>query len=73
VVALGCGGALETVIDGETGFFAAEATAECFADGVARALNHTFDAGAIRRHAEGFSRQRFADQIAAQIAEPGAW
>ena len=73
VVALGRGGALETVVDGETGVLAAESTPECFADAVARAMTHTFDAGAIRRHAERFSRQRFADEMAAQIAERGAW
>jgi hypothetical protein len=36
-------------------------------------MDHTFDGGAIRRHAERFSRQRFAEEMAAQIAEPGAW
>jgi glycosyltransferase involved in cell wall biosynthesis len=73
VVALGRGGALETVIAGETGILVDESTPEAFADGVTRALSHRFDAGAIRRHAERFSRTRFADEMAAQIAEPAAW
>ena len=73
VVALGRGGALETVLAGETGTLVDEPTPDAFADGIARTLNDRFDAGAIRRHAERFSRARFADEMAAQIAEPGAW
>jgi glycosyltransferase involved in cell wall biosynthesis len=73
VVALGRGGAVETVLDGETGILVSESTPQAFADGIAQALDRTFDAGLIRRHAEGFSRARFADEMAAQIAEPGAW
>ena len=73
VVALGRGGARETVIPGETGILVDEATPEAFADAVARAMQQTFDAGAIRRHAEHFSRARFADEMAAQIAEAAAW
>src|SRR5213078_380416 len=64
VVALGRGGALETVRPGETGVLVAEAVPEAFADGIARALNGRFDTGAIRRHAERFSRARFADEMA---------
>jgi glycosyltransferase involved in cell wall biosynthesis len=73
VVALGKGGALETVIAGETGVLVDESAPEAFADGITRALSQRFDPGAIRRHAERFSRTRFADEIAAQIAEPAAW
>jgi glycosyltransferase involved in cell wall biosynthesis len=73
VVALGRGGALETVIAGETGILVDGSTPDAFADGITQALNRRFDAGAIRRHAERFSRTRFADEMAAQIAEPAAW
>jgi glycosyltransferase involved in cell wall biosynthesis len=73
VVALGRGGAVETVLNGETGILVSESTPQAFADGIAQALARTFDAGLIRRHAEGFSRARFADEMAAQIAEPDAW
>ena len=63
VVALGRGGALETVIAGETGILVDEPTAEAFAAAIARACDHRFDAGAIRRHAERFSRTRFGDEM----------
>ena len=49
VVALGRGGALETVVDGETGVLVDEPTAEAFADGDRDgAATAAFDAGAIR-------------------------
>ncbi len=73
VVALGRGGALETVIAGETGVLVDEPSPDAFAAGIADALDRRFDRGAIRRHAERFSRARFADEMAAQIAEPAAW
>jgi glycosyltransferase involved in cell wall biosynthesis len=70
VVALGRGGALETVVPGETGVLVDEPDPRAFADAIAQALDRRFDAGAIRRHAEQFSRARFGDQMAALIAEP---
>jgi glycosyltransferase involved in cell wall biosynthesis len=73
VVALGRGGALETVVAGETGLLVDEPGAEAFADTIARALDQRFDAGAIRTHAERFGRARFGDQMAALITEPAAW
>jgi len=73
VVALGRGGACETVIDGETGLLVADSGAEPFADAVARAVSRRFDAGAIRMHAERFSRERFGDEMSALILEPAAW
>jgi glycosyltransferase involved in cell wall biosynthesis len=63
VVALGRGGALETVIAGETGFLVDEPEAETFAAAIARACDHRFDVAAIRRHAERFSRTRFGDEM----------
>jgi glycosyltransferase involved in cell wall biosynthesis len=63
VVALGRGGALETVIDGETGFLVDEPEAGLFAAAIARACDHRFDVAAIRRHAERFSRTRFGDEM----------
>ena len=73
VVALGRGGALETVIAGETGVLVDESNPVAFGAGIVEAMSRRFDAGAIRRHAERFSRQRFGDEMAAQIAEPAAW
>ena len=68
VVALGRGGALETVVPDETGILVGDTSAEAFADGIRRALDHRFDASAIRRHAETFGRRRFGDQIEALVA-----
>jgi glycosyltransferase involved in cell wall biosynthesis len=67
VVALGRGGARETVVPDETGVLVEEATADAFADGIRRALDRRFDAAAIRRHAEQFGRKRFGDQMEALV------
>jgi glycosyltransferase involved in cell wall biosynthesis len=69
VVALGKGGALETVVDGETGLLAGEPGAAAFGDAVSRAMAHRFDRGAIRRHAERFGRERFGDEIEALVSD----
>jgi glycosyltransferase involved in cell wall biosynthesis len=70
VVALGRGGATETVIDGRTGVLVDDASAPAFADGMARALSASFDREAIRRNAERFSRERFIAEISSLIGEP---
>ena len=74
VVALGRGGALETVIDGETGMLVDEPTAEAFADGIARAMRRS-----LRRRARsaatpsGSAATRFGDEMrGADRAEAGA-
>jgi glycosyltransferase involved in cell wall biosynthesis len=59
VVALGRGGARETVIDGQTGILVDAATPEALADGLDRAGRQTFDPDRLRAHAETFSVQRF--------------
>jgi glycosyltransferase involved in cell wall biosynthesis len=69
VVALGRGGARETVVDGETGVLVDDLSAEAFADAIDRALAHRFDPDAIRHHAEQFGRGRFADAITTLITE----
>jgi len=73
VVALGRGGAVETVKHGETGLLVDELSAEAFADAIVDAVDRRFDASAIRRHAEQFGRSRFGDEIAALVAEPASW
>ena len=73
VVALGRGGAVETVKDGETGVLVAELSADAFADAIATAVDRRFDSAAVRRHAEQFSRARFGDQMASLIRERSAW
>jgi len=71
VVALGRGGALETVVANETGLFVDDPSAPAFADAIARAMAMDsaarFDKSAIRRHAERFSRERFCREMAALI------
>jgi len=69
VVALGRGGALETVVDGETGVLVADSSPEALADGIARAVSARFHETVIRRHAEAFGRDRFADGIARVVSE----
>lgn len=59
VVAYGVGGALETVLDGETGLFFSEQSSASLQDAVERALGIEWDALRIRRHAEGFRNERF--------------
>ena len=73
VVALGRGGALETVVPGETGLLVSEMGPGAFAEAIAQAVDRPFDATAIRRHAQQFSRTRFGDQMTALIEEPAAW
>jgi len=63
VVALGRGGALDTVIDGETGVLFADTTVDSLATALTRAAGTDWDAARIRRHAEGFSRSRFVTEI----------
>ncbi len=67
VVALGRGGALETVVDGVTGILVAQPTAADLAAGIARAIATTFDAGAIRQHALRFDSAVFERSVRAEI------
>jgi glycosyltransferase involved in cell wall biosynthesis len=69
VVALGRGGALETVIDGDTGVHVPEATPEAFAAGFDRVARMTVDSARIRRHAEQFSRDRYVRGLQTAIDE----
>jgi glycosyltransferase involved in cell wall biosynthesis len=70
VVALGRGGAVETIVDGDTGTLVGDPSAAAFADAMARTRDRRFDAGAIRSHAERFGRARFVDEMAALIENP---
>jgi glycosyltransferase involved in cell wall biosynthesis len=71
VVALGRGGAAETVIGGETGMLVDDLAGDAFADAIVRAKATPFDVRAIRRHAETFSRVRFGDQMERIILDSG--
>jgi glycosyltransferase involved in cell wall biosynthesis len=63
VVALGRGGALDTVIDGETGVLFEAPTVDSLAAALTRTAGIAWDASRIRRHAETFSRSRFVHEI----------
>jgi glycosyltransferase involved in cell wall biosynthesis len=63
VVALGRGGALETVVDGVTGLHVAADTPGAFADALTRLESLSFDPAAARAHALRFARARFEEQI----------
>src|SRR5262245_15214897 len=69
VVALGRGGARETVLDGDTGTLVEDLSADAFADAIAATVDRRFDRGAIRAHAERFSRSRFGDEMEALIRD----
>jgi glycosyltransferase involved in cell wall biosynthesis len=59
VVALGSGGACETVRDGVTGILVPDTSAAAFADGLDRVRSLERDTALFRAHAEQFSRTRF--------------
>ena len=69
VVALGRGGALDTVIDGQTGVLFSDTTVESLSDGMKRAAGMPWDSTRIRRHAEQFSRARFVRDIERVVDE----
>jgi glycosyltransferase involved in cell wall biosynthesis len=62
VVAFRAGGALETVVEGETGIFFDEQTPESLMAAVERPLD--FDPGACRANAERFGPERFRAELA---------
>lgn len=63
VIAFGKGGALETVIDGQTGIHFKKQDEESIIQAVNAFENHIFDPVQIRKHAESFSVERFRDEI----------
>jgi len=69
VVALGQGGAVESVVDGETGILVRDRSVDAFASAMSAISTRAFDSAIIRRHAERFGKDRFKEQfqeIAAQ-------
>lgn len=71
VIAYAKGGALETVIDGETGIHFHEQTVEALMDAVGKLERGevVFDPKVLRCHAEKFSKERFKQQIQQFIDE----
>lgn len=68
VVAYARGGAIETVRDEVTGLLFREQGEACLLDAVTRAAAAHWDREAIRRHAEGFGRERFEIEMAHILA-----
>jgi glycosyltransferase involved in cell wall biosynthesis len=68
VIALGRGGATETVRPGVTGVLVDEAGAEAFGAAMQNFDAAAFDAAAIRAHAETFATARFESEFAGAIA-----
>src|SRR5690242_12743694 len=69
VVAYAAGGALDTVVDGETGVLFARQDVDSLIGAVRRAEATSWDADALRRHARKFDRQVFRDQLLAFVEE----
>jgi glycosyltransferase involved in cell wall biosynthesis len=62
-IAYGRGGALETVIDGETGMFFGDQTAESLAEALTRFDRGRFDRRRLRAHAQTFAPDRFIERL----------
>ncbi len=69
VIAYRKGGAVETVIEGVTGTFFDDQTAEALAGAIGRFQASAYDPRAIRSHAEAFDTSVFKRQLAALITD----
>jgi glycosyltransferase involved in cell wall biosynthesis len=63
VVAYAAGGALDFVVEGQTGLFLREQTPEALAGVLARISDHDWDSAAISRHASQFDTEAFKSQL----------
>ncbi|MGD9904429.1 MAG: glycosyltransferase [Vicinamibacterales bacterium] len=69
VVALGRGGATETVVHGETGLLVDDDRVESWTAALADAAGRRWDAGRIRANAERFGQARFRAEFQAAVDE----
>jgi len=69
VIAYAAGGALETVVEGATGVFFREQTAESLADAISKFDDAAFDSATIRQHAQGFDKETFQNRLRAFVDE----
>jgi glycosyltransferase involved in cell wall biosynthesis len=67
VIAFARGGALDTVIEGETGLFFHEQSVEALVAAIERFEQSAFDPTAARTNAERFSNERFRRELTAFI------
>lgn len=63
------GGALETIVEGETGEFFDQAAPESLAAVLARFDERRYDASALRAHAEMFAPDRFIERLRAIVRQ----
>jgi glycosyltransferase involved in cell wall biosynthesis len=73
VIALRKGGALETIVEGETGAFFEEQNAECLSDAINRFAPDAFDSERLRAHARQFDRPVFKQRLAEVITRLAAF
>lgn len=71
-IAFGEGGALETVVDGETGVLFAEQDVGSLIDAVERCESRSWDRATLRSHAESMGEPRFHRAMQAVLTEHGA-
>ena len=69
VIAYAAGGALDTVVEGQTGLFFREPAPEALGAAVEQFETLAFDPARIRRHAEQFGRPLFEQQLTAYIEQ----
>jgi glycosyltransferase involved in cell wall biosynthesis len=69
VIAVGAGGALETVIDGETGVLVPPDDAAAIGEAMSQVDFRSFSAQAIRGHASQFSTESFRSKLSSAVAE----
>jgi glycosyltransferase involved in cell wall biosynthesis len=67
VVALAAGGALETVVPGETGLLVPEATVAAFAAALEELGRRTWSPARARANAARFGEERFARELMAEV------
>ncbi len=69
VIAFAGGGALDTVIEGETGLFFRQQSVEALIETIERFETMSFDPAAARTNAQRFSNERFQRELGAFIEE----
>jgi glycosyltransferase involved in cell wall biosynthesis len=69
VIAFAGGGALDTVVDGQTGVLFERQQVECLIEAIRRAEATDWDSDTLRRHARKFDRHVFRDQLLQFVGE----
>ena len=72
VIAYAAGGALDTVVPGETGLFFTEQTVEALCDAVTRFASMSFNPERIASHAAVFDTRQFKERMAALVQSAAA-